>query len=96
MTSPLYDQIHSCLPKGWALSNLIFLDPDWQVNIADDEGVVVATGDFIEEALTNAQAKALEGKYVGKFKIERAIGLSPLTNLAERLGLVTRPTIARR
>lgn len=92
----LYATIHSHLPEGWTLSNLIFLDPNWQANIADGEGVVVATGETIEESLTNAKVKAYEGKYVGKFKFEHADNSPTYSNLAERLGLIPKTTIRRR
>lgn len=57
----------ACLIEGWYLTHAIRLgEADWQVNITDDEHVCVATGETIEYALIAAQAKALEGKFVGQ------------------------------
>lgn len=92
--SSLFITLHNQIPEGFHLSNLIFLDPEWQANIADDEGVIVATGESIEDALINASLKALSGTYVGKYKLNRTEGL--LTNLAERLGLISKGRINRR
>lgn len=92
----LHSHLHSHLPEGWVLSNLIYLDPEWQVNIRDDEGVIVATGASIEESLHNATVKAYEGTYVGRFKYDPAPNTHRVTNLAERLGFVPKPTTINR
>lgn len=56
----------SYLKDDWKLTHLIYLDPEWQVNICDGEYVVVATGDNPEFALVNAMAKALDEDFAGR------------------------------
>lgn len=53
------------MPEGWILTHIINLDPGWQVNTKDDEHVVVATGETIEEAIIGASIKIAYGDYNG-------------------------------
>lgn len=63
----ILDSITPHLPEGWHLSNLIFLDPDWQVNISNDEHIIVGTGDDPESALAHAASKTDDpSKYLGR------------------------------
>ena len=92
-------QIASHLPEGWALHNLIYIDPDWQVNICDGEWVVVATGETIEDALAAASAKTLdESQYIGRLAcLDRLRSAEPRDNgLLAMLGLVQEQPKMRR
>lgn len=53
------------LAPGWTLTHIINLEPDWQVNLKNDEHVVVATGATIDEALAAADHKIANHDYVG-------------------------------
>lgn len=59
------------LPNGWYLSHLVWLDHCWQVQIADDEHVVNATGGSITEAVHNCTNKALREEYSGRFSVSK-------------------------
>ena len=65
----LAETINNLLPDAWHICNVVFLDPDWQVIAADDDYVVVATGETIEAALAQAVTKIHLGKYAGSFSI---------------------------
>jgi hypothetical protein len=41
-------------PADWMLTHLIFLDPEWQVNLRSEEAVIVATGYTPAEAMNEA------------------------------------------
>ena len=69
----MLEELENLLPFSWSLTCLTFLDPEWQVIIKDDEHVALATGETIEDALTNAASKALNHIYVGRlFSLGRA------------------------
>lgn len=89
------------LAPGWTLTHIINLEPDWQVNLKDDEHVVVATGVTIEEALSNADRKIANHDYVGirisVFAFRDKTEANPAArNLLESLGLAKPKTIVRR
>lgn len=61
------NDIQALLPPDWHISNLIFLEPDWQVNICDGEYVVIGTGNTIEEAIVTAATNTQDpAKYIGR------------------------------
>jgi hypothetical protein len=61
------EALHSALREGWHLRNLIYLNPEWQVNLCDGEYCLSATGDTIDEALANAYEKTFdESKWLGR------------------------------
>lgn len=65
-------QIQELLPEDWGLSNLVWLNLEWQVNVTNGEYVVVATGDSISNALDNAHRKIESGEFIGRlFWLER-------------------------
>ena len=69
----MLEELEKFIPSGWSLTCLTFLDPEWQAIIKDDEHVALATGQFIESALSNAASKALNHIYVGRlFSLGRA------------------------
>lgn len=88
------------LPEGWRVSNLISLDPEWQANISDGEWVAVGTGESMEEAISAAGAKALDGKFSGRLfdlGAPRAIEPTEAQSLLATLGLrLTIPTPIKR
>lgn len=53
------------LPEDWFLTHLIFLDPEWQVNLSDPHYAVVATGDSPEDAILAAVEKIYREDWVG-------------------------------
>jgi hypothetical protein len=94
----------AALPEGWVFTHLIRLGSDtWQVNLKDEAHVVVASGDSIPEAFTNALAKVEAQAYTGTFftftknlvesrrdprNLLETLGLAkPQTPLKRRLGL---------
>lgn len=69
---PIHDDILALLPEDWRISNLINLDPNWQINATDGEHVVVATGAEIESACALACYKISIGDFAGRlFYLER-------------------------
>jgi hypothetical protein len=92
--SDLDTVIAECLPSGWNLTHLIFLDPDWQVNLCDGEHVVVATGASPGLAFAAAYAKSFDpAQYTGRLFINYALAaaevkapsLSSLLNFRRKL-----------
>jgi hypothetical protein len=74
----LQDNLNALLPEDWALSNLINLDPGWQVNATNGEHVVVATGADIESACALACHKIDIGDFAGRlFHLERMKATEP-------------------
>lgn len=51
---------------GWTFTHLINLRPGYQINLANDTHVIVATGVTIESAFASAKSKALNGEYTGQ------------------------------
>jgi hypothetical protein len=95
----LLQSLNALLPIGWRLTHLIHLDPEWQVNITDDDHVVVATGETPERALAMASANIIAERYAGRIFALGAMyreGSERITNLAERLGLIPKGRINRR
>lgn len=62
----LLTQLNAPLPAGWRVTHLIDLEPMWQCNITNDEYVTLATGDTVEDAITNAAVKASNNNFVGR------------------------------
>lgn len=93
----IIDYINAFLPQGFWLSNLINLEPGWQVNLSDENGIVVGTGASIEEALEACRSKAAAHEYIGRFKLPESSEVK-IKDLAEALGLRTRvmPEVKRR
>lgn len=95
----ILDLIQEYLPEGWCITHIISLEPEWQVNAKDDEHVVVATGDSIDEALGNACDKIANHQYHGRlFELERMYrepAQIPF-NLALALGIRKPQIITRR
>lgn len=100
--SDLLSDIQSRLPDDWKLTNLSFLNPDWQAIISDEEHVTSATGETIEEALLCAGEKALRGRFIGRlFHLEAHMSLPLQTNhsatdLLSRLNLIPKGPALRR
>lgn len=46
--------ISALLPSGWAITHILSLGQGWQANIADDESVVIGTGETITFAILDA------------------------------------------
>lgn len=53
------------LPNGWSLAAIIYLDPEWQVNLRDDTHVACGTGDTPGEACEAAIHKVFDNVFVG-------------------------------
>lgn len=74
-------------PPGWSLTHLIWLDPDWQVNICDGEHVAIGTGDTPYDAIISASSKAEDGAFAGRLAwldkklYEPTVGLDVLATL---------------
>lgn len=93
------EQFAELLPESWQLSNLVFLNPEWQVNATDGEYVVVATGLSITEALDNAYLKVDAGIYIGRLALLDRIHREPVVGTLDlrSLGLSRpKPKIERR
>ena len=72
-------------PAGWSLRHLISLDPGWQVSVSDEEYVVLATGETIEEAFLAVAERIAGGDYF-RWRIYLPPA-EPVYDLASRLGL---------
>lgn len=68
----IHDDILALLPEDWRISNIINLDPNWQINATNGEHVVIATGTEIEDACALACHKIEIGDFAGRlFYLER-------------------------
>lgn len=98
--SELERVLSTYVPETFRLANLISLDPGWQINIADENGVVVGTGASIEEAFAAAEAKAARHEYVGRFSLAAMTtpAQEKITGLFAKLGFkkAAGPQVTRR
>jgi hypothetical protein len=82
------DKLNFYLPEGWRVTNVSELDEDeWQVICTDDDHVVTATGDGIEEALAVADVKIEHNDFAGRAYRPPPPDPNPIP-LLSRLGLV--------
>ena len=88
----ILDDLNSQLPNDWHLTHIIYLDPEWQVNISNDEYAITATGATIEDALIAAHEKTFNpSNHLGRlFDLGHIEPSSYFIrgSLAERLGLI--------
>ena len=81
MSDPIDVQIDNRLPLGWRFTHVINLTPDWQIIATDEEHVVCATGDTIEEACHEACKKIAAETFVGRlFSLEAKERIGPLNS----------------
>lgn len=88
----LAEQLQRLCPPTFKIANVIRLnETSWQVNISDDNGVIVATGDTIELALDASCEKATNHEYIGRFRLDDA--QITKISLIELLGLKKAPIL---
>lgn len=76
-------------PEGWALHNLVNLEPGWQVNLCDGEHIAIGTGDTPDDAMIAAECKIDCGEFVGRLHgLVRAREDKAPSSLLQSLGLL--------
>lgn len=87
--------LNSTIPSGWAISHIMCIDPEWQVNLRSEEHIAVATGETIEEAIANTVIKIANHKYDTKFSV-RSVRMPEQPSILTLLNLKPQPKVLRR